>query len=95
METNRCFTNNKLPYLPFFIQWLSNVHPSSTGSPVAQISKITLANNSAVEDPWISAVESANSEGVDVEWINNTEIDSNDGIEKITFNLDGTRIVII
>jgi hypothetical protein len=83
------------PHLPFFVQWLSDVHPSSTGSPVAQISRITLANKSVIDDPWVSAVESANSDGVNVEWGNNAEADRNEGIEKIVFNLGNTTIVII
>jgi hypothetical protein len=40
------------PEFPFFIQWLSNDHPSQDGTPLAEIQEISIADENQLADSW-------------------------------------------
>ena len=62
--------------LPFFIQWLTEDHPSKVGNAVARIEKIIIADKNQLSDSWfkLEILEALSS--VSIEW---TDTDSNDG----------------
>ena len=61
---------------PFFIQWLTEDHPSKVGNAVARIEKIIIADKNQLSDSWfkLEILEALSS--VSIEW---TDSDSNDG----------------
>jgi hypothetical protein len=62
--------------LPFFIQWLTEDHPSKDGNAVAKIEKIVIADNDQLADSWFKNEILGALTGVSIEW---TDSDSNDG----------------
>ena len=43
------------PELPFFIEWISEEHPSLGGDPVTEISKISIADSTKLAKSWLTA----------------------------------------
>jgi hypothetical protein len=67
------------PELPFFIQWLTNDHPSSTGGE-ATIAKIEIAAKNQLDESWFKNEILAGLEGTEITWVDPS---TNDGIEGI------------
>ena len=67
------------PELPFFIQWLTNDHPSSTGGE-AKIAKIEIAAKNQLDESWFKNEILAGLEGTEITWVDPS---TNDGIEGI------------
>ena len=53
---------------PFFIQWLTDDHPSKDGSAVAKISKIVIADKDRLEDSWFRAEIISSLNEIKIEW---------------------------
>ena len=62
--------------LPFFIEWLTEDHPSKDGNAVARIEKIVIADKDQLSDSWFKNEILSALSGVAIEW---TDSDSNDG----------------
>ena len=62
--------------LPFFIQWLTEDHPSKDGNAVAKIEKIVISDNDQLADSWFKNEILQALTGVSIEW---SESESNDG----------------
>ena len=62
--------------LPFFIEWLTEDHPSKDGNAVASIQKIVIADKDQLSDSWFKEEILGALTGVSIEWTNS---DSNDG----------------
>ncbi len=62
--------------LPFFIEWLTEDHPSKDGSAVAKIEKIVIADKDQLSDSWFKNEILEALSGVSIEWANP---DTNDG----------------
>jgi len=69
--------------LPFFIEWLSNDHPSEDGTPIASISKIVIADRGQLSRSWFKdeILESLN--GIELEWITPEQNDDQIGISQV------------
>jgi hypothetical protein len=54
---------------PFFIQWLSSDHPSQDGTPLAEIKKIVVADNTRLADSWFKDDILTSLGDVLIEWV--------------------------
>jgi hypothetical protein len=80
--------------LPFFIEWLTNDHPSRDGNPVAKIKKIIISDKNKLSDSWFKQeILNATSE-IDIEWIEPQSIDENSGIYSIILTRNDEEIFI-
>jgi hypothetical protein len=66
--------------LPFFIQWLTEQHPSKDGNSVAKISKIVIADDDQLADSWFKDEIKEGLGKIVLEWV---KIELNDGIKEI------------
>ena len=55
--------------LPFFIQWLTDNHPSKDGNGVAKISKLVIADEEKLADSWFQDEIKSALTGVEIEWV--------------------------
>jgi hypothetical protein len=80
--------------LPFFIQWLSEDHPSKDGKAVAKIEKIVISDNSQLADSWFkNEIMSALGE-INIEWREIVNEDEFPGISTIKINIAGSIVEI-
>jgi hypothetical protein len=80
--------------LPFFIQWLTEDHPSKDGNAVARIEKIVIADKDQLSDSWFKEeiLESLN--GVEINWISRLGEDIDTGIAAINFGIGSASVSI-
>jgi hypothetical protein len=81
--------------LPFFVEWDSNNHPSSDGSPVAKISKIELVGEEKSVSDWINAPIDSVFAGIQMEWKTAAQTDSEKGLLSVEFIIQNKKILII
>jgi hypothetical protein len=62
--------------LPFFIEWLTEDHPSKDGNAVARIERIVIADKDQLSDSWFKTEILDALTGVSIEW---TDSETNDG----------------
>ena len=62
--------------LPFFIEWLTEDHPSKDGNAVARIEKIIIADKDQLSDSWFKSEILDALTAVSIEW---TDSESNEG----------------
>ena len=80
--------------LPFFIQWLTEDHPSKDGNAVAKIEKIVIADSEKLQDSWFKN-EILDSLGkVQIEWIDLGGEEDINGIVAIHLSHLDDQIVI-
>jgi hypothetical protein len=69
--------------LPFFVEWLTNDHPSADGKPVAAIAKIEIAGDESTVEDWLGVDIAAALEGIEVQWIDVADNDGETGVVAI------------
>jgi len=74
--------------LPFFIQWLTEQHPSKDGYSVAKISKIVIADKEQLADSWFMDEIKSGLADVEIEWVKHESNEGDKGIVavEILFN---------
>ena len=78
--------------LPFFIQWLTEQHPSKDGNSVAKITKIVIADDGQLADSWFKEeINSALSE-VEIEWVKPELNDGEKGIVAVELSVNNSKI---
>jgi len=79
---------------PFYIEWISQNHPSQDGIAVAAISKINIVSNNKklLDAPGINEIEKSNE--LDISWSMNAEKEIQMGITSIEFSV-GSQIVVL
>jgi hypothetical protein len=75
--------------LPFFIQWLTDKHPSKDGNSVARIAKIIIADDAQLADSWFKDEIKSGLNGIEIEWVKPTLNDGDKGIVAVEFNING------
>ena len=80
--------------LPFFIQWLTDRHPSKDGNSVAKISKIVIADDEQLADSWFKDEIKSGLIDIKIEWVKPELNDGDKGIVavEVTFNGNAIRI---
>lgn len=71
---------------PFFIQWLSEDHPSQEGTPLAEIQKIVIADSDQLANSWFKLDILESLGNVQIEWISPKDTDERSGISSIHLN---------
>jgi hypothetical protein len=79
---------------PFYIEWISQNHPSQDGIAVAAISKINIVSNNKklLDAPGINEIEKSNE--LDISWSMNAKKEIQMGIISIEFSV-GSQIVVL
>ena len=78
--------------LPFFIQWLTDNHPSKDGNGVAKISKLVIADDEKLADSWFQdEIESALT-GVEIEWVKPELNEGDKGIVAVELTVNNSKI---
>jgi hypothetical protein len=71
--------------LPFFIQWLTDDHPSKDGSTVSKIEKIFISDKDQLSDSWFKAEILGALENVSIDWVDPSSQDGETGIVAVEF----------
>ena len=80
--------------LPFFIQWLTNDHPSNDGSKSAKIEKIVIADKDQLSDSWFKDEILDALNDISVEWILPSSNDNESGIVSVGLRINDSLVLI-
>jgi hypothetical protein len=78
--------------LPFFIQWLTENHPSKDGNSVAKISKIIIADDEKLADSWFKDEIESGLKDVVIEWVKPEANDGDKGIVAVELTVNNAKI---
>ena len=78
--------------LPFFIQWLTENHPSKDGNSVAKIAKIIIADDEKLADSWFKNEIESGLKDVEIEWVKPELNDGDKGIVAVELTVNDTKI---
>jgi len=78
--------------LPFFIQWLTEQHPSKDGNSVARISKIVIADDEQLADSWFKEEIKSGLKDVEIEWVKPESNDGDKGIVAVELMINNNKI---
>ncbi len=80
--------------LPFFIEWLTEDHPSKDGSAVAKIAEIVISDTDQLEDSWFREEIVNSLDSIRLEIVDPSDYDGEIGIVAIHMVVNGDSIVI-
>jgi hypothetical protein len=80
--------------LPFFIQWLTEDHPSKDGSTVAKIEKIVIADKDQLSDSWFKNEILNGLDKVAIEWVDPSTQDGETGIVSVHLSTPNGSVVL-
>jgi hypothetical protein len=80
--------------LPFFIQWLTDKHPSQDGNSIAKISKIVIADDEELANSWFKSEIKSGLSDIQIEWIRPGSNEGDKGIVEVEFNLNNQLVII-
>ena len=78
--------------LPFFIQWLTEQHPSKDGNSVAKITKIVIADDGQLADSWFKEEINSALKEVEIEWVKPELNDGEKGIVAVELSVNNSKI---
>ena len=78
--------------LPFFIQWLTEKHPSKDGNSVAKISKIVIADDEQLANSWFKYEIKSGLIDVEIEWVKPELNDGDKGIVAVELLVNNKKI---
>jgi len=81
--------------LPFFIQWLTDQHPSKDGIGVAKISKIVIADDEQLANSWFKEEIKSGLKDVEIEWVKPELNEGEKGIVSIELSIKEKTIKIL
>ena len=81
--------------LPFFIQWLTDNHPSKDGNGVAKISKLVIADDEKLADSWFQDEIKSALTGVEIEWVKPELNEGDKGIVAVELTVNNSRVKLI
>jgi hypothetical protein len=80
--------------LPFFIEWLTEDHPSKDGQPVAKIEKILICDDNKLSDSWFKDEIMKALNGISVEWVKPQDSEDDKGLIGIEISSpNGTEVI--
>lgn len=80
--------------LPFFIQWLSDDHPSADGKAVAEISRIEISGNETTIESWLGSNPKRAFKDVEVIYRDPKEFDGETGIISVAISTPTGEVVL-
>jgi hypothetical protein len=81
--------------IPFFVEWVSNNHPSCDGMPVAKISKIELVGEEKSVSDWINEPISSVFTGIEMVWKTPAQWEGGKGLLSVEFNVANGKVLIV
>ena len=78
--------------LPFFIQWLTDNHPSKDGNSVAKISKLVIADDEKLADSWFQDEIKTALSGVEIEWVKPESNEGDKGIVAVELTVNNSKV---
>ena len=78
--------------LPFFIQWLTDNHPSKDGNGVAKINKLVIADDEKLADSWFQDEIKSALTGVEIEWVKPESNEGDKGIVAVELTVNNSKI---
>jgi len=78
--------------LPFFIQWLTDNHPSKDGNSVAKISKLVIADDEKLADSWFQDEIKSALTGVEIEWVKPESNEGDKGIVAVELTVNNSIV---
>ena len=78
--------------LPFFIQWLTNDHPSNNGNAVSSIEKIFISDKDELKESWFKPEILQALNKIKIEWVNSDENDGEVGIVAVNLKTPNGEI---
>jgi hypothetical protein len=79
---------------PFFIQWLTEEHPSNDGLALAQISKIVIADKEKLASSWFKQEILEALGDVEIIWKNPSDFENMSGIVEVHISTTDSIVVI-
>ena len=80
--------------LPFFIEWLSQDHPSRDGKAVAEIKKIDISGDERTIESWLDSNPKGAFKDVTVNYLNPAEFDGYTGVISVTLSTPNGDVVL-
>ncbi len=80
--------------LPFFIQWLTDDHPSKNGIAVSKIVKISIADKDQLSDSWLKDEILGALGNVSIDWIDTANQDDEAGIISVQLSTPNGFVVL-
>jgi hypothetical protein len=78
--------------LPFFIQWLTDNHPSKDGNSVAKITKLVIADDEKLADSWFQDEIKSALTGVEIEWVKPESNEGDKGIVAVELTVNNLKV---
>jgi hypothetical protein len=80
--------------LPFFIEWLTEDHPSKDGKAVARIQKITINDQSQLADSWFKESIMKALGSIQIEFDSETNGNLDTGLTSLTFEINNRPVSV-
>jgi hypothetical protein len=80
--------------LPFFIEWLTEDHPSKDGSTVSRIEKIVISDKDQLSDSWFKEEILVALNGISIEWVLPSTNDNESGIVSVGIRTQDNLVII-
>ena len=80
--------------LPFFIQWLTDEHPSSDGKAVAEIVRIEISGDEKTIEGWLGSNPKGAFKDVEVVYKDPSDFDGETGIISVTIATPNGEVVL-
>ena len=72
--------------LPFFIQWLTEDHPSKDGSTVSKIEKIVISDKEQLSESWFKTEILSGLDQISIDWVDPSTQEGETGIVAVYLN---------
>jgi len=86
LATLEDFTN------PFYVEWISDIHPSETPNAVTSISKIFMSGEKNKVEYWLGVDSKTLLGGIEINWTTKNEELLTPGLIGIEFNVKGSKV---
>ena len=80
--------------LPFFIEWLTEDHPSKDGSTVSKIEKIVISDKDQLSDSWFKTEILGALDNVSIDWVDPATQDGETGIISVHLSTPNGSVVL-
>jgi hypothetical protein len=80
--------------LPFFIQWLTEDHPSKDGNAVSKIEKIVIADKDQLAESWFKSEILGALDKVTIDWVDPSANDGDNGIVAVHLSTPNGSVVL-
>ena len=80
--------------LPFFIQWLTEDHPSKDGLTVSKIEKIVISDKDQLSDSWFKTEILNGLDKISIDWVDPSSQDGETGIVSVHLSTPNGSVIL-